>query len=157
MRTFDENKVVDVFHPGKAVIGGRYFVEDNLVRLKRCVTEEETKEDTYILREINNTIGEDDYPFMCEDEEDYSRWAFLYPYEEPPKKRMTNRQFIEWLAKGNGLYKGLGDYAIPEFSTVVRLLDEEVDKTFLICPFGQTEWIEPTFDIYERDCKKKED
>lgn len=66
---------------------------------------------------------------------------------------MTNIQFMEWLSKGNGVYKNLGGYVHSSYVEQVELLDEEVDETYLILPFGQTEWIEPTVDVYERDCK----
>lgn len=74
-------------------------------------------------------------------------------------KRMTNIQFAEWLAKGNGVYKNksLGSYNIycyyyyefPEQDS-----NEEIDDIFVIRPFGQTKWIIPSVDIYNRDCKK---
>ena len=51
------------------------------------------------------------------------------------------------------LIRSEAGYVHSSYVEEVELLDEEVDKTCLIRPFGQTEWIEPTVDIYERDCK----
>lgn len=79
--------------------------------------------------------------------------------KKPTTKRMTNIQFAEWLAKGNGVYKNksIGSYNIycyyfyefPEQDS-----NEEIDDVFVIRPFGQEEWIIPSVDIYNRDCKK---
>lgn len=82
--------------------------------------------------------------------------AFDYrikPEEEKPV-RMTNRQFAEWLAKGKGQFKREGGGFIFFYCSYTEN-DENghVSKEILIRPWGSDDWVEPTVDIYERDCK----
>jgi len=82
-------------------------------------------------------------------------WHVFYyrvkPEEEKPK-RMTKRQLAEWLAKGFGecafnmVVCFQWDYDMGEENTLVN-------KDVLIRPWGSDDWVEPTVDIYERDCK----
>lgn len=76
----------------------------------------------------------------------------IKPEEEPA--RMTNRQLAEWCARGFGQFgsKDCNCY-YNEFVTNRTREDEPVEKGTLIRPWGSDEWIEPTVDIYERDCK----
>lgn len=146
MAKFDESKIINALHTEKAEIGKKYWVSDELVDLKEEVEKEKTP---YELKEVHKGYF---YPFVI----DTTEFQFLYPYEEPPKKRMTKIQIVEWLNKGNGVYKcGKGDFAYSHLLISVESFDEEVEEHFYIRPFGQTEWIEPTVDIYERDCKKE--
>lgn len=74
----------------------------------------------------------------------------IKPKEEPV--RMTNRQLAEWVGKGNGEWLAImGVHS--DFGYVKGKEDLEVSSDFLIRPWGSDEWIEPTVDIYERDCK----
>lgn len=67
---------------------------------------------------------------------------------------MTNRQFMEWLAKGNGVWKyDDGNVVSDTLPYDVRRLDEKVKEGRLICSWDSDEWVSPTVDIYERDCK----
>ena len=67
--------------------------------------------------------------------------------EEPKPKRATNIQLMEWLAKGNGVYRfsensGLRmDIAVADGSANTVL-----NPDIQILPFGTTEWLEPTLD-----------
>lgn len=77
--------------------------------------------------------------------------------EEPETRHMTYRELAEWLAKGNGQYK-FCDCAVPMHSYVFTY---DADKDSTIAPeyykirrWGSDEWIEPTADVYEADCKK---
>lgn len=100
-----------------------------------------------------------------EDWEDYSTgeplWAWsmfdyrIKPEEEKPK-RMTNRQLAEWLAKGNGEHsygEGKNDPAFTYWSYDAEEMNLPVEEEVVIRPWGSDEWIEPTVDIYNRDCK----
>ena len=58
--------------------------------------------------------------------------------EQDKDTLMTNLQLAEWLAKGNGQYKFRNGYAVGDI---------------LIRPWGTDEWIKPSLEIYERDCK----
>lgn len=74
----------------------------------------------------------------------------IKPKEEPV--RMTNRQLAEWVGKGNGEWLAvMGVHS--DFSYVKGKEDLEVSSDFLIRPWGSDDWVEPTVDIYERDCK----
>ena len=143
MAVFDESKVINALHPEKAEVGKKYWYSDSIVLLKKHV-------------ENNNSsfVGEFDsvkssYYFMTNG----ISWNFLYPYEEPPKQRMTNRQLAEWLAKGNGEYRHVDDsYTYSYYVYDNRYANNEVYDR-VIRPWDSEEWVEPTVDIYERDCK----
>lgn len=79
----------------------------------------------------------------------------IKPEEEKPK-RMTNRQLAEWCSTGKGFWK----HAPSNSGTVYHYywfhepdMNKEVSGDIVIMPKGSDEWIEPTVDIYERDCK----
>lgn len=151
MAQFDESKIINALHPEKAEVGKKYWVSDNLLELKRCVEEN----DTFVmeLAEVKKTEDECVFNFVSG-----CTWQFLYPYEEPPKQRMTHKMLTEWCTKVNGQYKykGTEDALIHSIHEYYENDEEkEIDKEIVIRPFGYTEWIEPTTDIYERDCKKE--
>lgn len=146
MAQFDESKVINALHPEKAEVGKKYWYADSLRSLKEYV-EDNNKSYVSTLEGIDT---EGDRIF----EGDGYRWEFLYPYEEPPKQRMTNRQFCEWYNRGNGQWKWKDssqchtDYSYSETND-----NKEVDEEIHIRPWDSEDWQEPTFDIYERDCK----
>lgn len=93
--------------------------------------------------------------YMKPKEPSWDWMAFDYQVkEEPPKQRMTNRQFVEWCSKGNGQWKWRDisqchtDYSYSETAD-----NEEVNEDIHIRLWDSDIWIEPTIDIYERDCK----
>lgn len=147
MAQFDESKVINALHPEKAEVGKKYYCSDNLLKLKKYV-EENNIDFVGILKEV------EDLKYSPFNSSRYL-WQFLYPYEEPPKQRMTNIQLMEWINKGNGMFKYWDDsdtyYAYK--SCKEKTLNNEVDKGTLIRSWDSEEWIEPTVDIYERDCK----
>lgn len=148
MTEFKEELVINALHTDKSEVGKKYWCSDNLLDLKRLV---ETNIPGKIETLYRVEMSEDCFPFhtTCA-----NAWQFLYPCEEPPMKRMTNRQLAEWLAKGNGEQtKSNFRYTFILHEYYKGNEDEEVDEGYLIRPFGQTEWIEPTVDIYERDCR----
>ena len=148
MAKFEEEKVINALHPEKAEVGQKYWYSDNILNLKDYVEENNVD----FMGKLTELEVVDSYPFRLNDK--YS-WQFLYPYEEPPKQRMTNRQFIEWLAKGNGMFKYKN--ATPYCHIFVTPLESELKKepaeNTVIRTWDSEEWIEPTVDIYERDCK----
>lgn len=146
MAQFDENKVINVLHTEKAEIGKEYWYADNLLNLKRLV-EENAKNRVGKLDRVLSTC----LPFGIKDGE---AWQFLYPHEEPSKQRMTKIQLMEWLAKGNGTSKYKGDVSCVNWTTCIEeVLNEEVDEDIVIRSWDSEEWIEPTYEIYLRDCK----
>lgn len=152
MAQFDESKVINCLHPEKAEVGKKYWYSDSLAELKRSVVR-----DSIRIGEVVKFSEYADYPFSVKDEEGYHEdWEFLYPYEEPLKQRMTNRQFCEWLAKGNGQWKWNNTtQCYTEYPYPAENDCNEVSERILIRPWDSEEWVEPTVDIYERDCKKE--
>ena len=93
------------------------------------------------------------YTLFCPVEGKLTRVEKQPTEEEDKYAPMTNQQLAEWLAKGNGQYRFRDESAEGSFWTVYE--DEEdlaVDDIF-IRPWGTDEWVKPTVEIYERDCK----
>jgi len=85
---------------------------------------------------------------------DWDTFDYRIKPEEKPKK-MTNRQLAEWLAKGNGEHsygEGKDDPAFTYWSYDQEEMNLPIEEEVVIRPWGSDEWIEPTVDIYERDC-----
>lgn len=77
--------------------------------------------------------------------------------EEPKSRRMTYRELAEWLAKGNGEHTTtLSDEVVTRITYYKNSVNEEVIDVCKIRRWGSDEWIEPTVDVYEQDCKKEE-
>lgn len=147
MAKFDESKVINALHRDKAKIGKNYYVSDFISNLKKYV---ESDNSCYVckLRVINCSSDH------CFEVNDGIRWELLYPCEEPPKKLMTNYQLMEWLAKGNGQLSNIEWEYVCAYHDYDKMFDEdEVSDSFRIHPWNSDKWVEPTLDIYERDCK----
>lgn len=145
MTRFDESKVINTLHAEKAKLGKKYWYADNITTLKY-----------YVERDFRDRLGRLEHIYATDGlfELDSGRYYLLYPYEEPPKKRMTNRQLAEWLAKGNGQYTtDTYDRICDNYCYYNGENDNEVDRSITVRSWGSEEWIEPTVDIYERDCK----
>lgn len=84
-----------------------------------------------------------EFPIRCVGNGYYQNCA-----EIPEKtKRATNLQLVEWLAKGNGVFKNKGgDTMCVNLYLPESKADIEVDENYVIRPFGTTEWIEPTLE-----------
>lgn len=77
----------------------------------------------------------------------------IKPEEEKPK-RMTRRQLAEWCSMGKGLVSYCTVGVVSHYYWFyAHEIDEEVSDEIAIMPKGTNGWIEPTVDIYERDCK----
>ena len=84
-------------------------------------------------------------------------WDFfeyrIKPEEEKPV-RMTNRQLAEWLSRGFGSWKTKRSPTVyMDISYPIFEENTPVSDSFHIRPWGSDDWVEPTVDIYERDCK----
>lgn len=78
----------------------------------------------------------------------------IKPEEEPKPKRMTYRMLAEWLAKGNGQQSSTEcsvRYTFQE--TIKEDENKEVPVDYKIRRWNSNEWIEPTVDVYNVDCK----
>lgn len=149
MAVFDESKVINALHPEKAEVGKKYWFADNIVQLKGFVVGCDDGKPIVLTKVLETPSCQ--WPFEAENSYTYS---FLYPYEEPLNNLMTNEQLAEWLTKGNGKVSTLNwDYAYTSHVYNKACSNDKVPKDYLICPWGTDEWIEPTIDIYERDCK----
>ena len=145
MPRFDESKVINTLHAEKAELGKKYWYADNVTSLKY-----------YVERDFRDRLGRLEYIYARGGlfELDSGRYYLLYPYEEPPKKRMTNRQLAEWLAKGNGQYTTGGTiYHKLDYTNWDNADENTLKEGYKIRSWDSEEWIEPTVDIYERDCK----
>lgn len=144
MAEFDESKVINALHKDKAEAGKMYWFADFIGILKESV---ESNDDSAQLTYID---GDDNCCFYIDD----CLYALLYPYEAPPKQRMTNRQYAEWLAKGNGESTTSRLHCAYTCYEYEKGKDEMfVPDDYVIRPWDSDEWIEPTLDIYLRDCK----
>lgn len=76
----------------------------------------------------------------------------IKPEEEKPV-RMTNRQLAEWCVGNNGQVRHRDSYIRTYHNYSLGEDDVPVRELILIRPWGSDEWIEPTVDIYNRDCK----
>lgn len=148
MAVFDESKVISTLHKDKAEVGKRYYFSDYIGLLNQRVERDNSQSTGELIRITDDT----DCCFII----DGFKYALLYPYEEPPKKRMTYRQLSEWLAKGNGQYTT--DYYLIictelSYCNGYDNSNDEVPDEYTIRAWGSDEWIEPTEEIYLRDCK----
>lgn len=146
MVQFYESKVINTLHTDKAVVGKKYYYSDNILNLKNNIEHGDCT--IGILTEIRDGL----FKFgTCS-------WYLLYPYEEPSKQRMTNRQFSEWLVKGNGEYTSNTFASVYiEYSYSKDRENNEVASGIKIRTWGSDEWVEPTVDIYGRDCLSKDE
>lgn len=141
-------KIYTYENRAEAEIGKRYVFCDTLKYLCNC------DKMSFISKTISNLkAAEDkDYPFKNEFGTTYQ---FIREIIEEPVL-MTNRQLAEWLAKGNGemsMRKGMGLCVFPHRVYEKERANDSVPDDFLIRPWDSDEWVVPTVDIYERDCR----
>lgn len=146
MAKFDESKLINSLHADEAILLKKYYFCDSLHDIKNAIE----NEDIDCVGELTFVL-DDPSPFQMNNK--YG-WQFIYPYEEQTKL-MTNRQLAEWLSKGHGEFsKESYSLAYLNFSYLkVREESKEVDEDILIRSWGSDEWVKPSTDIYERDCK----
>lgn len=95
-------------------------------------------------------VKDESYPFANESGYFYQ---FICEIIEEEPTLMTNRQLAEWFAKGNGQYKFDEIMFFSHLTYYYIEEDEPVGESVRIRPWGSDEWIVPTVDIYERDCR----
>ena len=100
---------------------------------------------------LDSIAKEDEWPFISAKQ----GWQFIREIEEESPKRMTYRQLSEWIARGNGEFLFNEDDHEPQshFSYEEQFVNTEVPEYNRIRPWGSEDWIVPTREIYERDCK----
>ena len=146
-------KLLQFYTLKKQKLEKKYWFSDDLLRLKHYVENGDNDEKRVgVLYRVETEEDLLDFPFYIKGDGD---WRCLYPYEEPPKKRMTNRQLAEWLARGNGQYTLGRDDPKTHFEYDIELDDKEVDEGYIVAirSWDSDEWVEPTYEIYLRDCK----
>lgn len=142
MRKYGE--VLDYRTASKAVVGKKYIFGDHLRPLRESPEE-------YGIRELFGVDEQHDSPFVVKSG---CHWQFCREVIEE-EVRMTNRQLAEWLAKKNG-ERTYADENSSIFIYWTYSKDEEnkaVPDDIRIRYWGSDEWVVPTLDIYERDCK----
>lgn len=153
MRKFGE--VLDYRTADKALIGYDYIFSDDL----REICEHPEKIEPRLLAEV---FRDDTYPF-AQDRAYEERFQFCRQVIEE-EVLMTNRQLAEWLGKGKGQKAYLKNKYAPEEGIDLEYVltcheydgikdDEPCAETIRIRLWGSDEWVEPTLEIYERDCK----
>lgn len=151
MEVFNENKVINSLHTDRAIAGEKYWFSDNMTQLKDFVVGCDDKKPMYLTEVLETPSCQ--LPFRAGNGCVY---ALLYPYEEPKKRLMSNRQLAEWLVKGHGQFSSDRWCTVyTEHDYDKRYADEEVPDYYLICPWGfdSNNWLLPTEEIYLRDCK----
>lgn len=67
--------------------------------------------------------------------------------QKPKPKRATNIQLMEWLAKGNGVYRFSENSGLRmDIAVADGLANMVLAPDMQIRPFGTTEWLEPTLE-----------
>lgn len=132
----------------KKLIGKKVLVSDYLCNVEKA--------ECFTGTLFNVSEFYDEVPFAIENgNAGRAEYQFIREIEEEPTL-MTNRQLAEWLAKGNGERKLREDE--PVSNALIYYEDDEnlpVGEDVVIRPWGSDEWVKPTVDIYERDCKGK--
>lgn len=124
---------------GKKVVCGDYL---------HGISEYPANRYSTVLDGLNSDLN---YPFLTR----AGRFQFVREIiEEEKSQRMTKRQLAEWFARGFGQYRYTGD--TPSRTDFSPFLWEEnllVENSVTIRSWDSDEWVLPTVDIYERDCK----
>ena len=140
-------KIYTYENRNEAEIGKRYVFSDTYMYLCDTLFLE-----TSSPRELM-AVKDNPHPF---NNEDLGRYQFIREVLEEKPTLMTNRQLAEWLAKGNGemsMRKGMGLCVFPHWVYEKERANDSVPDDFLIRPWDSDEWVVPTVDIYERDCR----
>lgn len=143
---------------GKRVIVGNCLAEiasdclknviDYIPNYDRCILTGIEEEDFYPFWVIAGTsLGE--------------RFQFIREIIEEEKSPMTNRQLSEWLARGFGQTIRVDEkkqidpleFIFTHYNFREKEGGDLVDQDIRIRSWDSKEWVEPTADIYKRDCK----
>lgn len=75
------------------------------------------------------------------------RYIYCAEIPQAKQKLATNIQLMEWLAKGNGIWRNRNERNVRTFIYGdSESLEDEVEDGILIRPFGTKEWLEPTLE-----------
>lgn len=133
----------------KKLVGKKVLATDYLSKIE--------KRECSISTFLEVLEDSDGLPFIVKNEYGgRDKHQFIREVIEDEPKLMTNRQLAEWIARGNGLWRH-----DPSNSGVVynyywfleKDMGAEISNNIVIMPNDSNEWVEPTLDIYERDCK----
>ena len=125
---------------GKKVVGSDYLYAITENPETRCISVLESTTDCVVISPLFKT-SDGNYQFIRE------------VIEEKPQL-MTHRQLAEWIAKGNGEYSSTSyNHAFSSYDYTKEHENDPVSDKVLIRPWDSEEWVIPTVDIYERDCK----
>lgn len=140
---------------GKRVIVGNCLAEiasdclesivDHISNRNRCILTGIEEEDFYPFWVMAGTSLGERFQFIRE----------IIEEEKDKPKLMTNRQLAEWLAKGFGehTYEGENSYSYNCWDYHLMLENNSVSDDVRIRSWDSDEWVKPTVDVYERDCK----
>lgn len=135
-----------------------FFYHDPNYEYKRAWAEGKKLQWKYRHEEQWKDWDKDSCPTFSDDTTGYE---LRVKSEEPEIRRMTYRELAEWLARGNG------QLSYNDRSIVTKICVEtsnsyfedndniEVPDSYKIRRWNSDEWIEPTVDVYEADCKKE--
>ena len=127
----------------KDLIGKKVAFGDTLFYIEEFPQERTTAR----LEGINQYVG---YPFITGNGEH----QFIREIIEEEPELMTNRQLAEWLAKGNGEHTHKNtDMSYTAYGYYKSEENDPVSDKIRIRSWDSEEWVIPTVDIYERDCK----
>lgn len=132
----------------------RFFYYDPNYDIKRAFTKGEQV--MYILtgQTVWNCV-ESEKDFVKLMSESASKIKFSLKTSE--SKRMTYRMLGEWLAKKNGQYRSCETGSYADSLIYLRELDNEVlSEGYKVRRWGSDEWLEPTVEVYEKDCKTQQ-
>lgn len=135
-------KIYTYENRNEAEIGKRYVFSD----FYKDVCKIPEKKNHSTLAAVENKV----YPFRNDD--GYVAQFIREVIEEEPAL-MTNRQLSEWLAKGNGQMRSAGALLYSLLVYEPKNEHDAVPKNIRIRRWDSDEWVVPTVDIYERDCR----
>ena len=95
-------------------------------------------------------VGKESYPFTTEKG---GCFQFIREVIEEEPALMTHRQLAEWLAKGNGQMRYTDALTYPYHFYNPIEENKSVAEYTRIRRWDSDEWVVPTVDIYERDCR----
>lgn len=135
-------KIYTYENRNEAEIGKRYVFSDVYSEIYKVPEYKVHSE----LKEVNDNLC----PFKNDCGASYQ---FIREVIEEKPVLMTYRQLAEWLAKGNGQYKY--DTALLFSCLSYECVNEHdaVRKNIRIRRWDSDEWVVPTVEIYERDCR----
>lgn len=99
---YDKSRVYTALNADELKPGSKVVVADNIATLESKVRE---GDNVQLLVGINNPNESARFlASVCPDKRLGTTWLFAYLVEPPDEPTVTNREFVEWLAKGKGQY-----------------------------------------------------